>query len=126
MGRIRLHVALDCSACSFETFILDNIESGATIAIDSWQADNVIDKERYSHDATNLGKSGDRDHLYDGHLVTTLIKRLIRVTFHGRFEPKYLQNCLDGYVEDVKGGARADSRPSAIVETTHSRVTEAD
>ena len=98
MGRIRLHVALDCSAYSLETFILDNIEPGATIATDSWQAYNVIDKERYSHDATNLSKSVDRDHLYGAHLVTTLIKRLIRGTYHGRFEPKYLQNYLDEYV----------------------------
>jgi hypothetical protein len=30
--------------------------------------------------------------------VTTLIKRLIRETYQGRFEPKYLQNYLDEYV----------------------------
>jgi hypothetical protein len=27
-----------------------------------------------------------------------LIKRLIRGTYHGRFEPKYLQNYLDEFV----------------------------
>ena len=32
------------------------------------------------------------------HLVTSLIKRLIRGTFHGRSEPEYLQNYLDEYV----------------------------
>ena len=35
--------------------------------------------------------------LYGVHLVTTLIKRLIRGTYHGRLEPKYLQNYLDEY-----------------------------
>jgi hypothetical protein len=98
MGRIRLHVALDCSAYSLETFILDNIEPGATIATDAWQAYNVIDKEQYERDATNQSQSGNRDPLHGVHLVTTLVKRLIRGTFHGRFEPKYLQNYLDEYV----------------------------
>ena len=98
MDLIRLHVALDCSAYSLETFILENIEPGATIATDSWRAYNVIDKEQYKRDATNLSQSGDRDHLCGAHLVTTLIKRLIRGTYHGRFEPKYLQNYLDEYV----------------------------
>jgi hypothetical protein len=30
--------------------------------------------------------------------MTTLVKRLIRGTYQGRFEPKYLQNYLDEYV----------------------------
>ena len=34
---------------------------------------------------------------YD-YLVTSLIKRIIRGTFQGRFEPKQLQNYLDEYV----------------------------
>jgi hypothetical protein len=98
MGRIRLHVALDCSAYSLETFILDNIEPGATIATDAWQGYNGIDKEQYDRDATNQSQSGNKEPLYGVHLVTNLIKRLIRGTFHGRFEQKYLQNYLDEYV----------------------------
>ena len=98
MGRIRLHVALDCSAYSLETFILDNIEPGATIATDSWQAYNIIDKEQYRRETTNQSKSVGFENLYGAHLVTTLVKRLIRGTYHGRFEPKYLQNYLDEYV----------------------------
>ena len=97
MGRIRLHVALDCTAYSLETFILDNIEPGATIATDSWSGYNSIDKEQFGHEKTNQYKKGDYENLYGVHLVTTLIKRLVRGTFHGRFEPKYLQNYLDEY-----------------------------
>ena len=98
MGRIRLHVTLDCSGYSLETFILDNIEPGATIVTDDWKGYHCIDKERYGHEATNQSKSANFRNLYGVHLVTTLIKRLIRGTFHGRFEPKYLQNYLDEYV----------------------------
>ena len=98
MGRIRLHVALDCSGYSLETFILDNIEPGATVATDSWPGYDIIDKDQFGHEKTNQHKSSNFENLFGVHLVTTLIKRLIRGTYHGRFEPKYLQNYLDEYV----------------------------
>jgi len=53
MGRIRLHVALDCSGYSMETFILDNIEPGSTIATDDWQSYNIIDEEQFQREITN-------------------------------------------------------------------------
>ena len=81
-----------------ETFILDNIEPGATIATDDWQSYNIIDNEQFRREITNQSKSKDYDKLYGAHLVTTLIKRLIRGTYQGRFKPKYLQNYLDEYV----------------------------
>jgi len=43
MGRIRLHVILDCSAYSLETFIIHNIEPGSIIVTDSWRSYNFID-----------------------------------------------------------------------------------
>jgi hypothetical protein len=98
MGRIRLHVALDCSAYSLETFILDTVEPGSIIATDSWRGYNFIDKEHYGHEKTNQSKSIKHENLYGAHLITTLVKRLIRGTFQGRFDPKYLQNYLDEYV----------------------------
>jgi transposase-like protein len=98
MGRIRLHVTLDCTAYSLETFILQNIEPGSTIATDSWQSYNSIDNEKYVHDKTNQSSTKDFKNLYGVHLVTSLVKRLIRGTYQGRFESKYLQNYLDEYV----------------------------
>jgi hypothetical protein len=98
MGRIRLHLALDCSAYSLETFILDNIEAGSNIATDSWRSYDFIDSEQYTHEKTNQRSTKNYESLYGAHLVTSLIKRLIRGTYQGRFEPKYLQNYLDEYV----------------------------
>jgi transposase-like protein len=98
MGRIRLHVALDFSAYSLETFILDNIEPGSTIATDSWKSYNFIDEARCDHEKSNQSSSRDNESLYGVHLITSLVKRLIRGTFQGRFEPKYLQNYLDEFV----------------------------
>ena len=78
MGRIRLHIALDCSGYSMETFILENIEPGSTIATDDWQSYNTIDNEQFRRETTNQSKTKDYDKLYGAHLVTTLVKRLIR------------------------------------------------
>ncbi|MEE4600878.1 MAG: transposase [Desulfobacteraceae bacterium] len=56
-------------------------------------------KEQYHHVATNRSKADkDDDSLYGVHLIASLVKRLIRGTHQGRFEPKYLQNYLDEYV----------------------------
>ena len=99
MGRIRLHVALDFSAYSLETFILDSVEPGSTIVTDSWRSYNFIQDAQWAHEKVNLSTSSkDNESLYGVHLVTSLIKRIIRGTFHERFEPKYLQNYLDEYV----------------------------
>ena len=96
MGRIRLHVALDCSSYSLETFIQENIESGSTIATDSWQGYTFIGN-KFTHDKSNQKVTKNNEVLYGVHLVVSLLKRLIRGTYQGRFEPKYLQNYLDEY-----------------------------
>ena len=96
MGRIRLHVTLDCSAYSLETFFLDNIAPGTLIATDSWKSYNFIDNNQCVHEKTKQSK--ESENLYGAHLVASLIKRLIRGTYQGRFEPKYLQNYLDEFV----------------------------
>ena len=98
MGRIRLHVALDCSAYSLETFILDNIAPGTMIATDSWRSYNFIGNNQCVHEKTKQSSSKESQSLYGAHLVASLIKRLIRGTYQGRFEPKNLQNYLDEFV----------------------------
>ena len=98
MGRIRLHVALDCSAYSLETFILDNVEPGSMIATDSWKSYNFIEEAQCVHEKSIQSSVKNNENLYGVHLVTSLIKSIIRGTFQGRFEPKYLQNYLDEFL----------------------------
>jgi hypothetical protein len=98
MGRIRLHVALDCSAFSLETFILDNVEAGSTLATDSWRSYNFIEDAYCVHEKSHQGSLKDNQSLYGVHLVASLVKRLMGATFQGRFEPKYLQNYLNEFV----------------------------
>ena len=92
-----MHIALDCSAYSLETFIINNVEPGSTIATDSWSSYNFM-SNTYTHEQTTQSDAQARENLYGAHLVISLIKRLIRSTYQGRFEPKYLQNYLDEYV----------------------------
>ena len=86
MGRIRLHVALDYSSYSLETFMLDNIKPGSTIATDAWQGSRFIADGPNTHETTKQTVSPRNENLYGVHLVTSLIKRLINGTYQGRFE----------------------------------------
>ena len=81
-----------------ETFILNNIEPGSTIATDSFTSYQFIDNRLYGHQSINQKRTQDYQSLYGAHLIAALVKRLIQGTFQGRFEPKYLQNYLDEYV----------------------------
>ena len=98
MGRIRLHVALDSTAYSLKAFILENVSPGSTIATDSWRSYNFIEASDWAHEKSIQVRSKENPSLFGVHLVASLVKRLIRGTFQGRFEPKYLQNNLDEYV----------------------------
>ena len=98
IGRIRLQVILDCSAESLKTFIELNVKPGSTIVTDGWLSYPPSTKD-YVHAPINQSISGkDDDRLYGVNLVASLVKRLMRSTHQGRFEPKYLQNYLDEYV----------------------------
>jgi hypothetical protein len=80
-----MHVALDYSANSSETFILENVGPGSTIATDGWEGYNFIENAQCAHEITYQSRSKDYESLYGVHLVVSLAKRLIRGTFHGRF-----------------------------------------
>ena len=99
IGRIRMQVALDCSAYSLETFINLNIENGSMVITDKLSSYRPVLSQDYRHVAIEPQYQKDPESgLYGTHLIASLIKRLIRGTFQGRFEPKYLQNYLDEYV----------------------------
>ena len=99
IGRFRLHVIDDCSSDSLTAFINQNIAAGSHVVTDGWKGYNSIDADRYDHHQVFLSKSKDKYSALSGvHLIASLIKRLIIGTFHGRFDPKYLQHYLNEYV----------------------------
>ena len=118
MGRIRLHVALNCSSYSLGAFVLDNVEPGSTIATDAWKGYNFIENNSYEHEITNQSRSKSSNSLYGVHLVITLIRRLIRGTYQGRFDQKYLQNYLDEFV------FRFNRRKSAYIGKKFMRIVQ--
>ena len=99
IGRIRLQVANDCSSDSLMPLIIENIEDGSQVITDGWKSYDSLDPDRYDHHQVLLSKSDDKYSALSGvHLIASLVNRLMLGTFHGRFEPKYLQNYLDEYV----------------------------
>jgi hypothetical protein len=49
IGRVRLQVALDCSAYSLETFINHNIENGSTVVTDKLNSYRSALSHGYHH-----------------------------------------------------------------------------
>ena len=99
IGRVRLQVALDCTAYSLQTFINQNINDGSKVVTDKFICYPTILRERYRHVIIDSQDKNDPEKgLYGAHLIVSLVKRLIRGTFHDRLDAKYLQNYLDEYV----------------------------
>lgn len=99
IGRVRLQVALDCSADSLQTFVNLNIENGSTVVTDKLSSYRPALSQGYHHIIIDpVYQKNPETGLYGTHLIASLVKRLIRGAFQGRFEPKYLQNYLDEYV----------------------------
>jgi len=71
---------------------------GSIIATDSLRSYSFINKGPYVHEKSNQSRARNYKNLYGVNLFTFLIKRLIRGTYQGRFEPKYFHNYLDEYV----------------------------
>jgi hypothetical protein len=69
------------------------------VTTDKWSSYQPIVNTQYNHEVINPSEQkGPESGLYGAHLIVSRVKRLIRSTFQGRFEPKYLQNYLDEYV----------------------------
>jgi hypothetical protein len=103
IGRVRLQVALDCTAYSLETFINHNIQIGSTVVTDKLNSYRPALTGYYHIPVEPALQKNTESGLYGPHLIASLVKRLIRGTFQGRFEPKYLQNYLDEYVFRFNG-----------------------
>ncbi len=99
LGRIRLTVINDFSSNTLVPFIQDNVEADSTILTDGWKAYQPLDGTTYQHEPVVRCKAPDKDSVLPGvHLVASLVKRVIRGTHQGRFDPEYLQQYLDEFV----------------------------
>lgn len=99
LGRLRMQVIEHCSAEELTSFAKANISAGSQITTDGWTGYSSLQKDGYLHRVVIQSKVEDKKSVLPGvHLVTSLLKRMILGTFHGRFDPQYLQRYLDEYV----------------------------
>ena len=99
LGRLRMQVIGHCSAEELTSFVKTNISIGSHITTDGWPGYSGLQKEGFMHKTVNQSKIEDKKSVLPGvHLVTSLVKRMILGTFHGRFDPQYLQRYLNEYV----------------------------
>jgi len=81
IGRVRLQVALDCSAYSLETFINHNIETDSTVVTDKLNSYRHALNQGYHHIPVEPAHQKDPESgLYGVHLIASLVKQLIRGT----------------------------------------------
>jgi len=99
LGRVRMQVIDRCSTQELTRFAKENIAVGSQITTDGWFAYRGLMDKGYFHTAIVQTKTDGMKSVLPGvHLVTSLVRRVILGTFHGRFDPQYLQRYLDEYV----------------------------
>ena len=98
LGRLRLQVIDDCSSSQLLPFIRNNVVTSSQISTDGWKGYNGLEKD-FIHNRVISAHSVNKESVLPGvHLIVSLVKRVILGTFHGRFDPEYLQRYLDEYV----------------------------
>ncbi len=99
LGRLRMQVIENCSADQLIPFATNNIAPGSRVTTDGWKGYNGLEAEGYVHHKILQSRVEDKASVLPGvHLVASLVNRIMLGTFHGRFDPKYLQRYLDEYV----------------------------
>jgi len=85
-----------------ETFINHNIETGSMVVTDKLNSYLPALNQKYHHIPVEPAHQKDPESgLYGVHLIASLVKRLIRGTFQGRFEPK--NNCRTTWMNTSSG-----------------------
>ena len=98
-GRCRLRVIPSAAAASFEPFLRDAIEPGATVVTDAWKSYPPALGPDYLHRPINLARSGTKANvLLPGvHRIASLAKRWLLGTHQGAVEGDHLQAYLDEF-----------------------------
>ncbi len=99
LGRIRLQRIDDCSQNNLVQFIQKYVHPESHVITDGWRGYGLNVSKNYDHEKVIQSKAENKSKTLPGvHLVSSLVKRLILGTFHGRFDKKHLQRYLDEYV----------------------------
>lgn len=118
VGRIRVQRIPNASADVLEAFVIANISEGATIHTDGWPSYNGLRSLGYKHVPSPSYSVHPDELLPRINIVTSLLKRWILGTLHGRLDPKH----MDHYFEEFT--FRFNRRTSAARGLLFQRVIE--
>ena len=93
----------DASSESLRSFVLDNVEPGATVITDAWQGYRWLEKNGYIHDRRSQraasARGEDPGELLPGvHRIASLAKRWLLGTHQGAVDSAHLPSYLDEFV----------------------------
>ena len=102
-GRCRMAPVADASSELLRSFVLDNVEPGATVITDAWQGYRWLEKRGYIHDRRSQRAASTRGEdpgeLLPGvHRIASLAKRWLLGTHQGAVDSAHLPSYLDEFV----------------------------
>lgn len=98
VGRIRIQRIPDASAENLEPFITTNVTKGSTIHTDGWRSYNDVGKLGYKHLPRKSATVHPDELLPRINIVTSLLKRWLLGTLHGRLDPKHMDSYFEEFV----------------------------
>ena len=113
-GRCRMAPVADASSESLRSFVLDNVEPGATVITDAWQGYRWLEKNGYIHDRRSQRAASTRGEdpgeLLPGvHRIASLAKRWLLGTHQGAVDSAHLPSYLDVWTPQTSVIVRAAS-----------------
>lgn len=99
IGRIRMRRIPDVSAASLLPFVAEAVTPGSVVDTDGWRGYNDLASKGYTHNATNIERSGQLAHelMPRVHRVASLLKRWLLGTHQGGIQHHQLDFYLDEF-----------------------------
>ena len=99
IGRIRLGLIPDASACNLHTFVLGSIDAGSVVHTDGWKGYSGIKEFGYRRKVTVLAGRRKKPHELMPRVqrVASLLKRWLLGTHQGAISHEHLQYYLDEF-----------------------------
>lgn len=98
IGRCRMATIPDASARTLRGFLIENVQEGATIVTDGWQAYRHATEGLYTHERLIVPRRQASDLLPGVHRVASLSKRWLLGTHQGAVQADHLDQYLNEFV----------------------------
>lgn len=98
VGRTRIQRIPNASAEVLETFVIANISEGSTVHTDGWPSYNGLGSLGYKHKPRPSYSVHPDELLPRVNIVTSLLKRWLLGTLHGRLDPKHMDHYFEEFI----------------------------